>query len=141
MLKGLAITRPNQVRAADITYMGIDAGWVYLAAVIDLYSRKIVGWEMAETLEAGLAIRALKQALAARGENPGLIHHSDRGVQCACKEFRKLLNLNGTEQSMSNKGNCYQNATVESFFGTLKAEETGPYPDWRSARLAVFDYL
>ena len=141
LLKGLAITRPNQVWAADITYIGTDAGWVYLAGVLDLYSRKVVGWEMSDSLEAGLVIRALQQALATRGAPPGLIHHSDRGVQYACKEFRKLLGENSIEQSMSAKGNCYENATMESFFGTLKAEETGRYPDWSGARLAIFDYL
>ena len=96
---------------------------------------------MSDSLEAGLVIRALQQALATRGAPPGLIHHSDRGVQYACKEFRKLLGENSIEQSMSAKGNCYENATMESFFGTLKAEETGRYPDWSGARLAIFDYL
>lgn len=141
LLKGLEITGPNQVWAADITYIRTDEGWVYLAAVIDLYSRKIVGWDMADTLEAGVVIRALQQALATRDWKPGLIHHSDRGVQYACKDFRQLLEENGIVQSMSAKGNCYDNATMESFFGTLKAEEGAHYPDWQSARLAIFNYL
>lgn len=141
LLKGLEITGPNQVWASDITYIRTAAGWVYLAVVIDLYSRKVVGWDMADTLEATLVIRALHQALATRDWIPGLIHHSDRGVQYACKEFRELLKANGILQSMSAKGNCYDNATVESFFGTLKAEEVGPYADRQSARLAIFDYL
>jgi len=141
LIKRLEITGPNQVWVADITYIRTDHGWVYLAAVMDLYSRKIVGWDMADTLEAGVVLRALEQALATRDWNPGLIHHSDRGVQYACKEFRKLLEDNGIEQSMSAKGNCYDNATMESFFGTLKAEEVTSYPDWKSARSAIFDYL
>lgn len=141
LIKELAITRPNQVWAGDITYIRTTTGWVYLAAIIDLYSRKIVGWSLGTTLEASLVVEALKQALDTRDWKPGLIFHSDRGVQYACKEYRRLLEENGLEQSMSAKGNCYDNATVESFFGTLKAEEVALYPDGESARRAIFDYL
>ena len=141
LIKGLEITRPNQVWAADITYIDTDQGWVYLAAVIDLYSRKIVGWHMADTLEASLVMEALKQALATRDWKPGLIHHSDRGVQYASKAFRSLLGDHSIKQSMSAKGRCYDNAKMESFFGTLKAEEVECYSDWQSARIAIFDYI
>ena len=109
--------------------------------MIDLYTRKIVGWAMAETLHAAVVVNALKEALATRNWSPGLIFHSDRGVQYACGEFRALLSDRGITQSMSALGNCYDNAVMESFFGTLKAEEAGPYPNVRSARRAIFDYV
>lgn len=145
LIKGLEITGPDQVWASDIPYIRTAVGWVYLAVVIDLYSRKVVGWEMADSLEAAVVIRALQQALSTRDWKPGLIYHSDRGVQYACRDFRMILEENGILQSMSAKaavkGNCYDNATVESFFGTLKAEEGDQYPDWQSARRAIFDYL
>jgi len=141
LIKDIEVTRPNQVWAGDITFLRVGSGWVYLAAVIDLYSRKIVGWAMAETLHAAVVVNALKEALAIRDWSPGLIFHSDRGVQYACGEFRATLSDRGITQSMSALGNCYDNAVMESFFGTLKAEEVGPHPNVRSARRAIFDYV
>jgi hypothetical protein len=138
----MEVTRPDEVWVTDITYLHTVAeGWVYLAAVLDLYSRKIVGWSVGRTLEAILVISALKQALATRDWGPGLVVHSDRGVQYACTAFRQLLARHGLRQSMSAKGNCYDNATMESFFGTFKAEEGEVFPDAHSARLAAFDYI
>jgi transposase InsO family protein len=142
LIGAMKIGRPNEVWVTDITYLRTAAdGWVYLAAVLDLYSRKIVGWSVGRTLDAGLVIRALNQALATRDWRPGLIVHSDRGIQYACTAFRRLLARHGLRQSMSAKGNCYDNATMESFFGTFKAEQGEVFPDAHSARLAVFDYI
>ncbi len=142
LIKGMKVSRPDQVWVSDITYLRTEEeGWVYLATVLDLYSRKIVGWSMGRTLEATLVIDALNQALETRTPPPGLIVHSDRGVQYACGAYRKLLAARGIEQSMSAKGNCYDNATMESFFGTFKAEEGAEFVDGRRARLAVFDYI
>ena len=141
LIKDLEVVRPDQVWAGDITYLRVGSGWVYLAAVIDLYTRKVVGWAIAESLHATVVIDALNEALATRDWSPGLIFHSDRGVQYACREFRNLLNGRGITQSMSAQGNCYDNAVMESFFGTLKAEETGPYANTHSARRGIFDYV
>lgn len=141
LIKGLQVEAANQVWVADITYIRVDDMWYYLAAVLDLFSRKIVGWAIANHLRASLVTDALKQALATRDWTSGLIHHSDRGVQYACREFRKFLEEHGIIQSMSAKGNCYDNATMESFFGTIKAEEIESYEDVQSARLAIFDYI
>jgi putative transposase len=99
--------RPNQKWVADITYVATVTGWVYLATVMDLYSRKIVGWELSEKIDGELVISAMKKALNARDCNEELIHHSDRGVQYASDGFRDLLDLNGIECSMSRKGNCW----------------------------------
>jgi putative transposase len=118
-----AVAQPNRVWVADITYVPTVEGWLYLAAVKDLCTRKIVGWSMAESMHSELVCEALLQAL--RQENPGkgLIHHSDRGSQYACRDFRELLSRHGITSSMSRRGNCYDNATMESFWGTYKQEE------------------
>jgi len=142
LIKSLEVSRPDEVWVTDITYLRtVTEGWVYLAAVLDLYSRKIVGWRLGRTLEATLVTSALEQALATRNWQPGLIVHSDRGVPYACRAFRQLLARHGLRQSMSARGNCYDNATMESFFGTFKAEEGEMFPDAHRARLAVFDYI
>ncbi len=142
LIKRLEITRLDQVWVADITYIAINGAWVYLAAVLDLHSRKIIGWKIGSTLEATLVIGALEDALAKRNWKKGLIFHSDRGVQYACNDFRAILKHHGIEQSMSAKGNCYDNATMESFFGTLKAEEVKrEYLDLAEARLEIFSYI
>ncbi|MCK1740902.1 IS3 family transposase, partial [Bradyrhizobium sp. 139] len=106
----------------DITYVQTDQGWLYLATVMDLYSRKIVGWAMADHLRAELPLAALRMAIAAQRPNAGLIHHSDRGVQYASADYRKLMQATGLRASMSRKGDCYDNAPMESFFHTLKTE-------------------
>ena len=120
--------RPNEKWLSDITYIPTDEGWLYLALVMDLYSRRIIGWAMADNLQRWLAIDALQMALETRQPPPGLIHHSDRGSQYASKAFRQLLKAHGLRGSMSRKGDCWDNAVVESFFGSLKQERV----QWKS---------
>jgi transposase InsO family protein len=113
---------PNRIWLADITYVETDQGWLYLAVVMDLFSRKIVGWAMADHLRADLPLAALRMAISAQRPGAGLIHHSDRGVQYASAEYRKVLQSAGFKASMSGKADCYDNAPMESFFHTLKTE-------------------
>ena len=117
-----ACTAPDQVWVTDITYVPTQEGWLYLAGVLDLYSRKVVGWAMGETLAATLPLAALEMAWEQRRPAKGLLHHSDRGVQYASQDYRGRLLALGLEASMSRKGNCYDNATMESFWSTLKHE-------------------
>jgi len=133
----------NRVWVSDITYVPTRAGWLYLATVLDLASRRVVGWAMRETLELDLALAALRMALGARCPAPGLLHHSDRGVQYASGEFRALLAAHGITQSMSRKGDCWDNAVAESFFATLDVELIIKH-DWHTrdeARRAIFRYI
>jgi len=141
--RDFAATAPNQKWLADITYIETDEGWLYLAAVLDCFSRRIVGWAAADHLRGELVEEALKTALHTRrpGGDQGLIHHSDRGVQYASGSFQKLLEKHGIVCSMSRKADCYDNAMMESFFGTLKTELDEPLPDHRTARMALFDYI
>jgi transposase InsO family protein len=134
---------PNRAWAADITYLPTGEGWLYLAAVIDLCSRKIVGWAADDHLRAELPCAALKMAWEHRQPTGPLLHHSDRGVQYACDEYQALLARHGIQCSMSRRGNCYDNAVVESFFGTLKTEliHHHTYATRNQARLALFEYL
>jgi transposase InsO family protein len=134
---------PNEIWQADITYVRLEHGWLYLAAVLDAFTRKIVGWNMREDLSAELALGALEMALEQQRPGPGLIHHSDRGVQYACHDYQQRLEQAGVRCSMSRKGNCYDNATMESFFGTLKREQIDEqiYADARVARLDIFAYI
>ena len=113
---------PNAVWVSDITYILTEIGWVYLVVILDLFSRKIVGWQTSMSLEHGFIITALDLAIMRRIPPKGLIFHSDRGVQYACHKFTNILLENGFLQSMSAKGNCYDNAVAESFFKTLKYE-------------------
>jgi len=113
---------PDKVWAGDITYVWTMEGWVYLAVLIDLYSRRVVGWAADKTLSRRLAIRALKMAIKARKPLPGLIHHTDRGCQYVSRDYQKILHNHGLVASMSGKGNCYDNAVSESFFATIKKE-------------------
>ncbi len=113
---------PNEKWATDITYVWTGEGWLYLAVVMDLYSRRIVGWSTADHLETGLCLDALERALGHRTGVDGLIHHSDRGVQYASARYREALDAQGIECSMSRRANCWDNAVAESFFGTLKNE-------------------
>ena len=113
----------NQLWVADITYVRLREQFVYLAVILDAFSRKVIGWELADTLEARLAVGALQRALAARGAPPGLMHHSDRGVQYCCREYVSLLERHDILISMSRRGNPYDNAQAESFMKTLKCEE------------------
>lgn len=134
---------PNQKWLADITYVDTGEGWLYLAAVLDCFSRKIVGWAAADHLRSELVEEALKSALRMRQTAPGtgLVHHSDRGVQYASGPFRRLLETHGIVCSMSGKGDCYDNAMMESFFGTLKTELDEPMPTRGRARGALFEYI
>lgn len=114
--------QPNQAWVGDITYIWTTEGWLYLAIVIDLYSRKVVGWSMSSRMKASLVCDALQMAIWQRSPGKGLIVHSDQGVQYASDKYRKLLNLHGLIGSMSKKGCCWDNAVAESFFGSLKQE-------------------
>jgi len=122
------VPQPDQVYAADVTYVWTQEGWLYLAVVIDLCLRKVVGWSMSSRMKSQLVCDALKMATWQRQPKAGLIHHSDRGSQYASKAFRKLLRINGFKGSMSRKGDCWDNAVVESFFGSLKQERV----QWRN---------
>ena len=123
LIQDLVIDRPDQVWAADITYVRLVRGFVYVAVLLDLFSRKVIGWALSGSLHAQLAVNALQHALQSRTVEPGLIHHSDRGVQYACQEYVQLLRQHGITISMSRKGNPYDNAKLESFMKTLKSEE------------------
>jgi len=133
----------DRVWVSDLTYVPTRAGWLYLAVVLDLKSRRVVGWAMRETLHADLALSALQMALVTRRPAPGLVHHSDRGVQYACGEYRGLLTAHGLEASMSRKGDCWDNAVAESFFATLEWELLGRsrWDTKAEARRAIFRYI
>jgi transposase InsO family protein len=118
-------TGPNQAWGTDISYLWTQEGWLYLAVVIDLYSRRVVGWAMDRRMKKALVIRALMMAVNLRRPPAGLIHHSDRGSQYASRDYQKLLKQHGLVTSMSRKGNCWDNAPVERFFSSLKREWTG----------------
>lgn len=135
--------RPNQVWVADITYIATREGWLYLAAVLDLYSRQIVGWAMDSTMTKQLVIDALNQAIGRRRPPKGLIFHSDRGCQYASNEFQKILKKHHFVPSMSRKGNCYDNACMESFFHLLKTEWVyfENYRTRSQARQSIFQYV
>jgi putative transposase len=113
---------PNQKWGVDISYIWTAEGWLYLAVVIDLYSRRVVGWAVSERMKKDLAITALRRAIATRRPKSGLIHHSDRGSQYCSDEYQNILKNHGMEISMSGKGNCYDNSMVETFFKTIKSE-------------------
>jgi putative transposase len=133
----------NRAWVADITYVRTDAGWLYLAGVMDLFSRRIVGWSMADHMESQLAQDALSMALARRRPPAGLLHHSDRGVQYACDSYRGCLEASGIRVSMSSAGDCYDNAAMESFWSTLKTElvHLEHYATHEEARRAIFEYI
>ena len=133
----------NQKWAADITYIPTKLGWLYLAVVMDLFSRRIVGWAMSENIDSELVQSAMKMALLHRNPDKGLIHHSDRGVQYAAEDFQDLLNDNKVVCSMSRKGNCWDNACVESFFGNLKAEwvKEKIYETFEDGKKDIFNYI
>jgi putative transposase len=133
----------NQVWVGDITYVATAQGWLYLAAVMDLHSRKIVGWTTSGSLETHLVREALQQALAHRRPTAGLLHHSDRGCQYASSSYRKLLQSAHLQPSMSAQGHCYDNAAMESFWSTLKTEWLHQYSfqTRQQAHSAIFDYI
>ena len=136
-------SRPNEKWVADITYIPTAEGWLYLAAVLDLYSRRIVGWATSDSLERQLVITALQMALHRRQPGPGLLHHSDRGSQYASDDYQALLTHSQIQGSMSRSGNCYDNAPMESFFGTLKTELIHHcyYLTQAEAKTSIFEYI
>jgi len=137
-----ATDKPNRVWVSDLTYLRTAQGWLYLCVFLDLFSRRVVGWSMSDTMEASATCRALEMAVGNRRPSAGLIVHSDRGVQYASNEFRQLLHQHGFVQSMSGKGDCLDNACAESFFGTLKSELTANvFGSHAEARREVFDYI
>lgn len=133
----------NRVWVSDITYVFTQEGWLYLAAVMDLYSRKIVGWTTSDSLATHLVEAALQQALASRRPAAGLLHHSDRGCQYASRSYRRLLKTRHIQPSMSAQGHCYDNAAMESFWSTLKTEwlHQTSFQTRQQAHSAIFDYI
>jgi putative transposase len=136
-------TAPNQIWVGDITYIETQEGWLYVAAILDLYSRKIVGWAMSERIDTELVLKALAMALLQRQPPQDLLFHSDRGVQYASGAYRRTLAQAGLIASMSRKGNCYDNATMESFWSTLKLDliYRRNFASHRQARTEIFDYI
>ena len=134
---------PNQVWVTDITYVWTWEGWLYLAVVLDLFARRVVGWAMADHLRTELPLAALEMAMGRRLPPTGLVHHSDRGVQYASTDYRDVLAAHGVQVSMSRKGNCWDNAVAESFFATLKTELVAgqSWPTRRAVRDAIAEYI
>ena len=141
--RNFAVTEINTVFASDITYVWTQEGWLYLAVVIDLCSRKVVGWSMSSRMRAQIVCDALTMAVWQRRPPSGLVHHSDRGSQYASKAFKKLLKAHGFKGSMSRKGDCWDNAVVESFFGRLKQERVQwkHYQTRQEAQQDILDYI
>jgi len=143
LARNFTASAPDRVWVSDITYLACEEGWEYLATVMDLHSRRIVGWAMQSTLERSLTLRALEMAITQRRPAPGVIHHSDRGVQYACGDYQTAIGRQGMIPSMSRKGDCWDNAPKESFFGTLKCELGlhGLRPPREQAHRKVFEYI
>jgi putative transposase len=135
--------RPNEKWLADITYIATQEGWLYLATILDVYSRRIVGWAMSDRMKDELTIRALEMALERRHPEPGLIHHSDQGSQYTSEAYQALLKDHDIRPSMNGVGTWYDNAPMESFFGTLKRELVHhvTYPTRNAARVSLFEYI
>lgn len=136
-------TAPNQVWLADITYIPTGEGWLYLAVVLDLFARRVVGWAMSETMPQELTIAALHMAITSRRSGPGLVHHSDRGSQYAAHAYRRLLDKHGMLCSMSWKGDCWDNAPMESFFGSMKTElgDDIVFETRQDAKRTIFSFI
>jgi putative transposase len=141
--RDFAAPGPNRIWLADITYVPTREGWLYLAVVLDLFSRKVVGWAMRDHMRTELPLAALSMAIQRQRPAPGLIHHSDRGSQYASGDYAKLLKSHKITPSMSRKGNCWDNAPMESFFGSLKTEleMDQPYPTRDEAKRDLFAYI
>ena len=137
------VTQPNRVWAGDLTYVWTTEGWLYLAVILDLYSRLVIGWAMGHRLTVELAEQALTMALANRNPRAGLLHHSDRGSQYAATRYQQVLTTHGMIPSMSRTGNCWDNACVERFFGTLKRELVyhRHYATREDAKRDIFEYI
>jgi transposase InsO family protein len=133
--------RPDRIWVSDITYLATDEGWLYLAVLLDTFSRRIVGWRTGTTLDRELALEALDQALETREPDEGLVHHSDRGVQYCCRDYRRRLDEVGLVASMSRAGDCWDNAMAESFFKTLKVELGRRFRTRQEAYRQLFDYI
>jgi transposase InsO family protein len=134
---------PDKVWVSDITYLATRTGWLYLTVIIDLFSRLVVGWALSSSLSHEMVVTALKRAIKGRRPGAGLIFHSDRGVQYACTGFRKELGKHGFVQSMSRKGNCWDNAVAESFFGIMKTELVyhTRYEGHQDTLHSIFEYI
>jgi transposase InsO family protein len=134
---------PNKVWVSDVTYIWTKKGWLYLSVTIDLYSRRVVGWSMSERLDSALVVNSLQSALSLRGNPKGLIHHSDQGKEYASIGFRAHLNAGQITQSMSRKGDCWDNAVAESFFKTIKTEliPKNGFATRNEARGKVFEWI
>jgi transposase InsO family protein len=141
--RNFVANRPGQVWLADLTYIPTGEGWLYLAAVLDLHTREIVGWSMRETLHTEIALQALTMAIVRQRPAPGLIHHSDRGIQYAAEPYRRVLARSGFTPSMSRKGDCLDNAPMESFFHSLKTERVHHriYGTRAEARRDLFQHI
>lgn len=141
--RNFTVSAPNKIWVTDITYIWTREGWIYLAAILDLFSRRVVGWSMDSTLDRTLTLDALGMALRTRCPEPGLLHHSDRGVQYASADYQSQLHERGIICSMSRKGDCWDNAVAESFFSTLKAElvQRTDYVSRSQAMASVFEYI
>jgi transposase InsO family protein len=140
--RNFTTTAPNRVWVTDITYVWTREGWLYVAAILDLFSRMVVGWALSERIDRKLCLDALAMAVAARKPASGLVHHSDRGSQYASIEYRRALADQAMICSMSRKGDCWDNAVAESFWGTLKAElvDGADYPTRDAARTSIFEF-
>lgn len=134
---------PNKVWAGDVTYIATGEGWAYLAVLLDLFSRRVVGWAISATNDTALALAALERALSGRVVNAGLVHHTDRGSPYASDDYRNALAKHGIVASMSRKGDCWDNAVAESFFATLRAElvDDERYPSRRGAERSIGEYI
>ena len=141
--RGFSVRLTNRVWAADFTYIQTAQGWLYLAVVLDLASRRVVGWSMSATADTTLVTRALDMAIEQRRPGTGLLHHSDRGLQYSSNDYLQRLNRNGIQASFSRLGNCWDNAVVESFFHTLKVERVSrrAYRSRDEARRDLFEYI
>lgn len=141
--RNFTVFEPNKVWVADITYLWTLEGWLYIAAVVDLFSRRVVGWAMASTMHTELIANALMMAIGRRQPSADLMHHSDRGSQYASQYYQELLKESGITVSMSRKGNCWDNAVMERFFGSLKSERTDgiTYLTRQQARNDVIEYI
>jgi len=137
------VSEPNLAWVGDITYVWTREGWLYLAVLLDLYSRRVVGWAVSKRMKQGLVVEALERAIALRNPSPGLIVHHDRGSQYASNAYRKLLESRGLILSMSRKGDCWDNAVAESFFGSLKTEWVPKfgYETRREGEMDLFQYI
>ena len=135
--------RPNKAWVGDVTFIATRAGWLYLAILLDLYSRKVIGWSMSSRNDKHLALNALNMAIEHRDPDPGLLHHTDRGAIYSSDEYLKILSTQGCVSSMSRPGNCYDNAVAESFFSSLKNELThkNVFESRSQARMEIFKYI